>query len=109
MAGRDDETIASLSSEVEQESTARLEAESIAVRKSSQLAREHSRLELLLKVAEAANEAQNFHGLFKEALAGIASHTGWVAGPLFIEAKEKGHAFRLDLFSVAGVPLPGRL
>ena len=103
------ETIASLSSEVEQERSARLEAESIAAHKSKQLASEHGRLELLLKVAEAANEAQNFHGLFKDALAGIASHTGWIGGPMFIEASEKGHMFRLDLFPVTGVPLPGRL
>ncbi len=103
------ETIASLSSEVEQERSARREAESLAVHKSKQLAAEHARLELLLKVAEAANEAQNFHGLFKEALAGIAAQTGWIAGPVFIEAKEKGHSFRLDLFSLTGVSLPGRL
>ena len=103
------ETIASLSSEVEQERSARLEAESIAARKSKQLAAEHGRLELLLKVAETANEAQNFHSLFKDALTGIASHSGWIAGPIFIEAKEKGHMFRLDLFPIAGVPLPGRL
>ena len=109
MAKVDAETIASLSSEVEQERSARLEAESIAKHKSKQLAAEHSRLELLLKVAEAANEAQNFHGLFKEALAGIAGHTGWIAGPVFIEAKEKGHTFRLDIFPITGVPLPGRL
>ena len=101
------ETIASLSSEVEQERSARLEAESIASHKSKQLAAEHNRLELLLKVAEAANESQNFHGLFKSALAGIASHSGWIAGPVFIEAKEKGHTFRLDLFPATGVPLPG--
>jgi PAS domain S-box-containing protein len=109
MAERDDETIASLSSEVEQERSARLQAESIAVRKTRQLASEHSRLELLLKIAQAANEARNFHDLFKEALAGIASHTGWIAGPVFIQAKEKGHTFRLDLPSLTGVVLPGRL
>jgi len=103
------ETIAGLSSEVEQERSARLEAESIAARKSKQLAEEHSRLELLLKVAEAANEAQNFHGLFKNALTGIGAHTSWIAGPLFIEAREKGHMFRLDLFPVGGIPLPGRM
>ncbi|HZO85314.1 MAG TPA: PAS domain S-box protein [Verrucomicrobiae bacterium] len=109
MAEQDDQTIASLSSEVEQERSARLQAESIAARKTRQLASEHSRLELLLKIAEAANEAQNFHDLFKDALAGIASHTGWAPGPVYIQAKEKGHTFRLDLFSVAGVPLPGKL
>ncbi|HKQ36945.1 MAG TPA: ATP-binding protein [Verrucomicrobiae bacterium] len=103
------ETIASLSSEVEQERSARLEAESIAARKSKQLAAEHGRLELLLKIAEAANEAQNFHALFKDALASIAAHTGWITGPVFIEAREKGHMFRLDLFPIAGVPLPGRM
>jgi two-component system cell cycle sensor histidine kinase/response regulator CckA len=109
MAERDDPTIASLSSEVEQERSARLQAESIAVRKTRQLASEHSRLELLLRIAQAANEAQNYHDLFKDALAGIASHTGWIAGPVFIQAKEKEHTFRLDLFSLAGVVLPGRL
>ena len=103
------ETIASLSSEVEQERSARLEAESLAARKSKQLATEHSRLELLLKAAEAANQAQNFHGLFKEVIAAIAAHTNWIAGPVFIEAREKGHTFRLDLFPLAGIPLPGRL
>jgi PAS domain S-box-containing protein len=109
MAERDTETIASLASEVEQERSARLEAESIAVRKTKQLATEHSRLELLLKIAEAANEAKNFHDLFKETLAGIASHTGWTAGPVYIQAKEKGHTFCLDLFSTAGIPLPGKV
>ena len=109
MAKVDTETIASLSSEVEQERSARLEAESIAKHKSKQLAAEHGRLELLLKVAEAANEAQNFHSLFKEALAGIAAHTHWIAGPVFIEAKEKGHLFRLDIVPMTGVPLPRRI
>lgn len=102
------ETIANLSSEVEQERSARLQAESIAARKTSQLANEHARLELLLKIAEAANEAQNFHGLFKEALQGIATHTNWAPGPVFVQAREKGHTFRLDLFSLAALSLPGR-
>src|SRR5688500_9509068 len=109
MAKVDTETIASLSSEVEQERSARLEAESIAKHKSKQLAAEHGRLELLLKVAEAANEAQNFHSLFKEALAGIAAHSHWIAGPVFIEAKEKGHLFRLDIVPSPGVPPPRRI
>lgn len=102
------ERIASLSSEVEQERSARLLAESIAARKTSQFASEHSRLELLLKIAQSANQAQNFHGLFKEALESIAAHTHWHPGPVFVQAREKGHTFRLDLFSLAGVALPGR-
>src|SRR5262245_56424830 len=108
MAESQTETIASLTGEIEQERSARLLAESIAARKTRQLASEHARLQLLLRIAEAANEAENFHGLFKKALEAIVSHTSWLAGPVFVEAKEKGHTFRLDLFSLTGVPLPGR-